>query len=380
MHVLIMRDHWQGALACVQSFGRRGHKVSLMVSPIISAIGRSDYVTALVPAFAGAEPAAHARYLIDQVIQLGFDLVVPISDDDALAVALAAEMAPDVGAFVTPSVAAVALCRDRNATADLCADLDIPVPRSATVTRATALDAAEEIGFPCFLKLSETLASAGVFRVDSAEALGAHLHRIPEPGCAQIQENIEGTFVGLGGVAIDGRLKVTVGFEVDERLQLAGTPAFCTPVDGPALDAVLQKITRHLNWSGGIDLDMIRRADGTHFLLEINPRMSGSINVGLAMGRDLPAAYLEAVGGDAGDPVFPPKSFDTFVHVVEEARLFRDAGGRDLARIIRGQGLVADNGYPDDSGYARLVQNQVRKIKRKAFLRHILGRGDGHGQ
>lgn len=371
MHIFVMRDHWLAGLACIQSFGRRGHEITLGMREVPSAISRSDFVAHRVPMVPdGPSAGARAHDLIARVEAEGYDIVVPITDDDALAVAIAAEMRPDLAAFVTPSVEAVKLCQDRNATVALCEELGIATPKSAAVTRATVMAAAEQIGFPCFLKLSGTVASEGVFRFETAEALRVHAATMP-PDCeAQLQEEVISDFGGMCGFAIAGELRAHVCFATDYDLARVGSPALARAEDNPEMLRILELVAKRLHWTGALDLDVMYRADGTPVMLEINPRMSGSTNLALALGQDIPAGYLEAVGQPVA-PVFEAQSFDLYAHLIEEARLRKSAEGRELVANLRAGRRVLDNGYPQDRGYGRAVRQQVRKIGRKGFVERL---------
>ena len=146
MHVFVMRENWHGGMAAIQSLGRRGHRLTVGVEVSASIHTRSDYVSQVISTPDDADLSRRAQVLCDMVEQEGFDLVVPMSDEDAETVALAAELRPDCRAFVTSDVASIRLTRDRNATWDLCRELGIGVPRSLRVTRDTVQDAAEAIG------------------------------------------------------------------------------------------------------------------------------------------------------------------------------------------------------------------------------------------
>lgn len=59
--------------------------------------------------------------------------------------------------------------------------------------------------------------------------------------------------------------------------------------------APLRHIVRELNWTGGAELEMVRDAGGTLWLLECNPRFPAWIHGSTITGRNLPAAMVEHV-------------------------------------------------------------------------------------
>ncbi|WP_372884694.1 ATP-grasp domain-containing protein [Shimia sp.] len=354
MKILILREDWQASLACIQSFGRRGHQVYALRHGARSDHARSDYLSGLLPALPERPVEARAQALCDLVAARGFDLVVPISDADAGTVALAAALRPDCRAFVSPSPAAVEVARDRNRTAALCEALGLHMPASRRVTRDSLPEAAAELGFPCFLKLSHSAASGGVFELASSADLARAGAGLGAGVAAQLQRKVEGDFLGITGFCLQGRLLESAGFRAPYEDVRHGTPPYAWVEDSPQMVDILSRIAGHLNWTGGIDLDFIEEGDDRLALLEINPRLSGTVNIALALGRDLPAHYLAAIGAPPRPAPIAARRFDVFVSLAEEARARKRPGGVQATRRI-GRLRLADNGYRDDRGYARAL-------------------------
>lgn len=367
MHVFVMRENWHAGMATIQSLGRRGHRltVGVEISPSIHA--QSDYVSRVISTPNDPDLNRRAQVLCDLVEREAFDLVVPMSDEDAETVALAAELRPDCNAFVTSDLARIRLSRDRNATWDLCRDLGVGVPQSLRVTRETVDEAARTIGFPCYLKFSQTVANLGVLLLEGLADLEEHLEAIERAGEVQLQEVVDGEFIGVTGFALEGELQDSFAFQVANHLTNAGTPAFAWRHEAPDVTEILEVLTRRMGWTGGIDLDCLRRADGSLVLLEINPRLSGTSHFALVCGIDLPAGYLRAVGAPADTQVFPPQDPELFISLMEEARLRRRRGGLARSRQLRRNHLFATNAYPGDRGYGRALRRRLLKYRLEAW-------------
>lgn len=364
MRILIMREHWHGGLACIQSFGRRGHYLTVGVENNPSIHTKSDFVSRVISMSQDGDPVLRATLLCDLVDESSFDLVVPISDADAETVAHAAQMRPDCSAFVTPTVATIELARDRDATWKLCRELDIEVPNAKVVTAQTLLKAANDLGYPCFLKFSGEAASEGVFEILSQDDVLANLARLKRDGSAQLQEAVFGDFFGVTAFCIDGEMTESMGFRTEYKFSKVGTPPFAWHYENSALNDLLRKIVKRLNWTGGIDLDLLQRPDGELVVLEINPRLSGTVNLALALGIDLPKGYLQAVGDPAPDRVFPLQEKELFISLVEEARWRAKPKGARLANDLRHRYNFADNGYRDDLGYSRALRRKLRDLRK----------------
>ena len=182
--------------------------------------------------------------------------------------------------------------------------------------------------------------------LEGPEDLAEQLEAIEREGEAQLQEVVDGEFIGATGFALEGELMDSFAFQMPDHLNNAGTPAFAWRHEAPDVTEILRALTRHMSWTGGIDLDCLRKPDGSLVLLEINPRISGTSHFALVCGVDLPAGYLRAIGEPVEGPVFAPQNAELFISLMEEARLRRKPGGYAVSRQLRREHRFATNTYP----------------------------------
>ena len=365
LHILVMTATWQSGLACIQSFGRRGHTLSILGNltqhPNCASIFIKNYFW-----LSKNETHERAKELNELIQHNKIDLAVPISDEDALVVAVAKELRPDSKAFVISPVESVAVARSRNKTTELCNSLKIPSPRSIAVTRLNAASAANIVGYPCFLKLSGTAASQGVFNIFDEENLFLRLNQVPDDAELQLQENISGDFVGITGYAEQGKLIESFAFKLDYEHSHGGTPPYSYEVNDAKLNATLSDIAKALNWSGGIDIDLLQDKNGNYFVLEINPRLSGTIIFPLKLGIDLPNCYITSKLGLTESPPIrpPPPKPRRFVSLTEETLYLRRIGakGLQMPEEFRSDNLWTDNAFWDDWRYSAALFDYHRMM------------------
>lgn len=365
MHLLVMTESWQGALACIQSFGRKGHTVSVIADTHRSIHCQSKFVKNVVSLPYDPDLNRYSAHLIDLTRQLGADLVVPISDTDAHVVALAKEISPANRAFLSPSLNSVELVRSRNATTTLCSQLDIVTPPTVCITNATNVaEAAKKLGFPLFLKLSGTVGSQGVHLISSLNELQIILDRLSDTSELQLQRPIVGDFVDITGFAADGILMESFAFKTHYRFSRnGGEIPYVTRLKNPQqLAFMLSKIVSALNWSGGIDIDCLQTETGDVFLLEINPRFSGMITFPLKLGMDLPSFYLSTFTGEKCEGYVPTKksNANAFIHLLSEVRY---VSGKPRERLIeaiefRRKNSWVDSMFWDDRPLTRALMRQ----------------------
>jgi len=377
LNVLVTSEAWQSALACIQSFGRRGHRVFLLCideigEPSLHAKSRFVAGVARYPRRDTLDGLAEAVFQLAE--SNGIDLVVPISDDDALIAARINELfpsgsRPSAPRFVTGGGEATRLVRSRNRTIELCRQLGIRTPRTEFTDLDGLAAACEKIGFPCFLKVSGTMASQGVIPLQSAAEIGRVAATLPADSELQVQEPVFGDFVDATGYCQSGRVVAAFGFRAAYDMSAGGTPAHATRSDDPEVLRVLGSLAEALEWTGGIDVDLLATPDGGLAVLEINPRLSGTVIFGQKQGLDLAAGYLPGDESPASLdlPGLDPQATG-FVSLAEEARFIARGGeaASERAERFRREHRCVDNSFADDPGYSQELAWQIERIRTRA--------------
>ncbi|MCB2073836.1 MAG: hypothetical protein H6917_18710 [Novosphingobium sp.] len=360
-----MSEGWQGALACIQSLGRRGHHIYTLAGSEVSINSRSSHVRGVARHSGPRGLGSHANFVMKLVEKHRLDLVIPVSDGDARILARCRTLSGDVERYGVSDEDAVDVAISRNRTVELCRKLDIATPRTSFATMENAMSACQEIGFPCYLKVSGTTASRGVFLLKSQADLRERLGILSRNAEFQIQEAVDGELVGVTGFCLDGELLAGFSFQSLRGTAQGGTSPHAVIVEDAGLLDALRRIAGALAWTGGIDLDFIATPDGGHVLLEINPRLSGTAIFGLKRGIDLPAGYLPW-SRSAADLECQPEDADAtgYVSLVEEARSIANGGAEMVARSadFRREHACVDNAFWGDPGYSRALFHAVWNI------------------
>ena len=374
LNVLVTSEAWQPALACIQSFGRRGHRVYLLCldAPSLHAASRFVAGVGRYPRRDTLDGLAEAVFRLAEAN--GIDLVVPVSDDDALIAARINELFPPASRpsaprFVTGGGEATRLIRSRNRTIELCRELGIRTPRTEFTSLPGLAAACEKIGFPCFLKVSGTAASQGVIPLQSAAEIGPAAATLPADSELQVQEPIFGDFVDATGYCRSGRVVAAFAFRAAYDMSAGGTPPHATLCDDPKVLRVLDSLAGALHWTGGIDVDLLATPDGGYAVLEINPRLSGTVIFGQKRGLDLAAGYLPGEESLASPdlPGLDPAATG-FVSLAEEARFIARGGAAATQRAarFRREHRCVDNAFADDPGYSESLASQIERIHTRA--------------
>lgn len=240
-------------------------------------------------------PAGDHAHFVDAVRAVcrrhGITLVVPTVDSELLPLArAAAALAEDGIAVLTSSVEALETCLDKALLVEAC---DGPgTPRTEVLTTRTPPPQ-----FPTVVKPRCGSGSRGVRVCHSL----ADLRGVPLDGSYIIQEYLPGEELSVDVfVRADGAVCAAVPRtrdRVDSGVAVAGR----TLHDAAAVE-LASRFARLVGLRGVANVQLRRRADGSLALLEINPRVPGSLVLSAAAGADLASLLVgEALGDSVPD-------------------------------------------------------------------------------
>ncbi len=213
------------------------------------------------------------------------DAIFPAYDDVVLWLA---EHAHDVKAAVmAPDVSACRICRSKIATYAALADI-VPVPQ---VWKPDAV----KITFPVFVKPDRGQGSQRARSIDGRAALDRALATEPD---LLVMENLSGQEYTVDCFSQRGRGVLFASARV--RLQTKNGIATVTQVvELPYVREWAEKISKLLNLHGTWFFQIKEDGMGQPKLLEVAPRIAGSMALGRALGPNFPLLSLyEAAGHD----------------------------------------------------------------------------------
>src|SRR3989454_473918 len=210
---------------------------------------------------------------------------------------------------VLPSDDALDVTLDKHRTWCLASRLGIPVPSSVTIRSLDEVPPAER--FPVVLKpirskvrIGTTLASASAAIIgdDTArmEFLRTWLQHVP----IQQQDYIEGCGIGVEFLYGSG---VQLWHFAHERIHefplTGGGSSYRRSIRPPdELLAAGKQLLDILQWHGVAMVEFKVRNDGTFYLMEVNPRLWGSLALPIDVGVNFPLALLQIAVGETPRP------------------------------------------------------------------------------
>ena len=303
--ILVLDAESRAGLATVQALGRQGHDVHAGVRGRGSLTESSRWCRAVhdqPPAFPREQ--AHA-WLADLDRRFSYSLIIPATEASLLWVRALPEGHRLRALAVVPGDRAIDVALDKERTCALAAELGIPVAPRRLLARGEPPPAA--MGFPVVLKpVHSKVAVAGkdlmsmsvAVARDDAERTAALALRLPYADVIE-QTWVHGRGVGVEMVFDRGRL---VAQFVHERLHEkpltgGGSTLRRAAAADPALIGHSRRLLEALDWHGVAMVEWRRAADGAISLMEINPRLWGSLPLTIAAGVDIPRGLLAIAAG-----------------------------------------------------------------------------------
>jgi biotin carboxylase len=196
------------------------------------------------------------------------------------------------------------LARDKHRLVEHMASRGLSVPRHHRIDAAfDPREAVRALGLPAVVKAATGVAGARVRVVETRPELERAVEWARALGGDWIvQEHVAGPTYLFGGVFHEGRaLRVYAGEKLELYPPRTGPAIRLRSDDNAALVELGCRVLRELRWTGFASADFIRRPDDRFVLLEVNPRLWGSVAGALSAGVDVFTPFAALLAG-----VVPP--------------------------------------------------------------------------
>jgi predicted ATP-grasp superfamily ATP-dependent carboligase len=313
--VLITDGEQRNSLAAVRSLGRAGYPVIVTAGARRSIAGASRFASAsYVVADAAESPHRFAVEIRDIIRARSVGFVLPMSDPALLTLVARREQLE--GALIPwPDIDRVRLICDKAAVLDAARELGIAVPAQRRAESAKeAIAVARELRMPVVLKPSRTVREhdGGMtgMAVRHAADHASLQERLDELGNAAfpllIQERIVGPGVGVFLLIWGGRVLARFAHRrLREWPPSGGVSVYAESIEGDGtLFGRSIALLERLGWCGVAMVEYkVDAATGTPYLMEVNGRFWGTLQLAIDAGVDFPALLLAAVRGEPVKPV-----------------------------------------------------------------------------
>lgn len=318
--ILVTDGEERSTLAAVRSLGRVGHRVYVCSMSGRSIAGASRYAAAersVSPPL--TNPAAFAADVRALVSEWGIDVLLPMTEQTLNAVFARPDLFADtcIAGATADQFRAVS---DKQRVLEAAASCGLGVPAQIVVNDPGDIAAlhATDMPFPVVVKPARSVAQVdggqrrlGVTHCADTESLRRALAALPAAAYPLlVQQRIVGPGIGIFLLIWDGELVATFAHRrLREKPPAGGVSVYRESVAAdPALLERSRQLLECFDWRGVAMIEFkVDAATGTPFIMEINGRFWGSLQLAIDAGVDFPALLMARLGGDR---VYGPAQYE----------------------------------------------------------------------
>lgn len=309
--VLVTDGEQRAALAVVRSLGRAGYEVIVAGPRSRTLAGASRHAVAQhrLPDPL-TRPAEFREALFALALAERIDVLVPVAEPAVIAVLEAAQL-PSGLRIPLPPLSVFRAISDKQRLLETAPTVGIRVPLQWTLANRAAVPdpALGALTFPVVIKPARSVAGAGESRAKlavsyarDAEELNRALAAYPDAAFPLLlQSRVDGPGVGIFLLRWEGVVRAVFAHRrIREKPPSGGVSVYreSIPAD-PALVACSTALLAAFDWSGVAMIEYkIEARTGTPYLMEVNGRFWGSLQLAVDAGVDFPRMLVElALGG-----------------------------------------------------------------------------------
>ncbi len=313
--VLVTDGEERAALAAVRSLGRAGYSVFVCTARERSLAGASRYAKAeaSVPS-ALSDPDGFTEEVERSVRRWSVRVLLPVSEAALLA------LLPVRGRFAGvripfPAMDVFQAISDKGRVLGCARELGIAVPSYRTLTSAQEAGSVtgREITFPVVVKPTRSVVENRLGRVKTQvryaaddAALRSALADLPESAYpVLLQRRVLGPGIGIFLLRWGGRIVAAFAHRrIREKPPSGGVSVYRESVRAdPLLVQQSSALLAQLGWEGVAMVEYkIDSATGTAYLMEVNGRLWGSLQLAIDAGVDFPTLLVAAALGEEPSP------------------------------------------------------------------------------
>lgn len=305
MHVLILDAQQRSALAAARSLGSRGIRIHVADSVLPTLAGASRYVDAqLRYPDPYSQPTAFIAWVVETARALQVHVVMPMTDATTMLLAPLQHEFDPVRLACGPHLAYEQLS-DKGQLLHLASRTGIRTPATQLLSSVDDLERhLTNCSFPLVLKparskvlINDRIVGTAVFVARDAESARKHLHGQAWFGALPClaQEYIDGEGAGLFSLYADGSpLAWFAHRRLREKPPSGGVSVLCesAPVD-TALRETTARLLGTARWHGPAMVEYRIDRNGIPFLMEVNCRFWGSLQLSIDSGVDFPWLWYQ---------------------------------------------------------------------------------------
>lgn len=299
IRVLVLEGYARQSLALAKAFKKLGCKVSVLCGSGLDVCNWSRYVDNKIVGVCDRELIKETEEQVRALLKThAYDLVVPSVDFSAELLSRNKDEFSKYARIASNEFNVYSIAGNKNETMKVCESIGVPHPK--TLQNIESLEPIEEsdIRFPVVIKPSVGYGAIGFKKVDTLEDLKELLKNNTDFSDYVIQEYIPQTDLQYECAMFlddNNEVKTSLVFSKNRWFPVnGGSSTLNVTVLRPDIVDSCTKLLKAINWRGPADIDLIQDPrDGKAKIMEINPRVSGSVKICFLSGVDQAKQMLE---------------------------------------------------------------------------------------
>ena len=304
IRVLILEGYARQSLPLIRAFHKMGCHISALCNSKLDVAYVSRYTDKKILGVCDRDNVEATTDFVRELLKSGdFDVVIPTVDFSAKLLADNKLEFEKYAKIVTNDKDVYDIAGDKLKTMKVCMDNGIPCP--ITFTDICDISQVEDsnIQFPIVIKPRVGYGAIGFKKINSLQ----ELKEIFENTQNKIEDYVLQEYIPQTGMQYecamfvdnDNEVKTSVVFSKNRWFPVdGGSSTLNITVERPDIVENCEKLLKQINWRGPADIDLIQdERDGVAKVMEINPRVSGSVKIVFEAGVDQAKQMLELVYG-----------------------------------------------------------------------------------
>jgi D-aspartate ligase len=310
LRILVMDGRIQSCLPVIKALRLKGHQVTIAESDPLCVGFFSRYAH---ERWRHRDPRKDPDGFVDDVrckLSTGrFDVLIPILDVTAELVSRHKQELEQYVRIPLVEYPTFMQARDKSQTMRIAQDLGLPCPKTYFPDDSSLDEIAGRVDYPVLIKPNFSVGARGMVKVHQAEDLKRLYPRVVQQyGPCTVQEFIPQTGLQYKAEFFldqEGKVKACVVYNKTRYFPLeGGVSALNCTVQRDDICALGSALLKAMHWYSYADIDLITDPrDGLPKIMEINPRITGSVKICFEAGVDFADMLVRLAMGYEVAPV-----------------------------------------------------------------------------
>ena len=303
--VLIIEGYARQCLPLIRAFKKAGCFVSVLCNSKLDIANVSRFPDEKIVGICDRNREKDTEEQIRSLLKTGkYDVVVPCVDFSAAILSKNKEEFSKYAKIASNDWEVYKIAADKEKTMAVCMENGIPAPFTVTDVKSLKDIADSGIKFPIALKPKTGYGAIGFKKINSFEELEEVFEENKDSVSRYVfQEFIPQTkFQYECAMFVDNENEIKTGVVFSKNRWFpveGGSSTLNITVDRADIIESCGKLLKKINWRGAADIDLIDDPrDGKAKIMEINPRVSGSVKIVFESGVDQALQMLQLLNGD----------------------------------------------------------------------------------